>query len=86
MVPALGFRIPPTLLAAGFLPSSFGPTHQLALLYIDALLGSPSWVLPPQKEHITSFSLTAVNTHRVRDADSCLPSDFCEGSVSSTFP
>ena len=56
MVPVLGSRIPPTLVVAGILPSSFGPTHQPALLCIDALLDNlyTHGVLPPQKEHIIS--------------------------------
>ena len=74
MVPALGFHIPPTLVAARILPSSFWPTHQLALLYIDALLGSPyNHGYYPHKRNTPLplvLSPVVVDTHRVRDADS----------------
>ena len=74
MAPALGFHIPPTLVTAGILPSSFGPTHQLALLCIDALLGSPyNHGYFPHKRN-TSLPLVLLpvvaDTHRARGADS----------------
>ena len=74
MVLALGFRISPTLVVAGILPSFFGPRHQLALLYIDALLGSPyNHGYYPHKRN-TSLPLVlspvVADTHRARDTDS----------------
>ena len=74
MAPALRFHMPPTLVAAGILPSSFGPTHQLALLYIDALLDSlyNHGYYPHKRKTSLPLvpSLVVIDTHRVMDADS----------------